>query len=58
MVDPDLGSRATELWHTLSRAAHHHAYELAPIGPELRAWHGEVLRLTTSLHPDARNRKP
>ncbi|SFN48876.1 hypothetical protein SAMN05216207_101548 [Pseudonocardia ammonioxydans] len=48
-VDPSLGARATELWHTLSRAAHHHAYELAPTGPELRAWHSEVLDVTQHL---------
>jgi hypothetical protein len=48
-VDPALGSRATELWHALSRAAHHHAYELAPTGPELRAWHTDVHLLTEDL---------
>lgn len=48
-VDADLGSRATELWHTLSRAAHHHAYELAPTGPELRSWHTDVTRLVSAL---------
>jgi hypothetical protein len=53
-VDADLGRRGTDLWHALSRAAHHHAYELAPTGPELRTWHGEVLTLTRALHPDAR----
>lgn len=41
-VDADLGRRGTELWHVLSRAAHHHAYELAPTAAELREWHGEV----------------
>ncbi|GAA4682371.1 hypothetical protein GCM10023215_15450 [Pseudonocardia yuanmonensis] len=48
-IDQDLGSRATELWHTLSRAAHHHAYELAPTGPELRSWHHDVHTLVTTL---------
>lgn len=48
-VDADLGRRANELWHTLSRAAHHHAYELAPTGAELRTWHGEVLMLARDL---------
>lgn len=37
-VDPDLGRRCAELWQTLSRAAHHHAYELAPTAVELRSW--------------------
>jgi hypothetical protein len=53
-VDADLGRRGTELWHALSRAAHHHAYELAPTGVELRTWHTEVLALTDALHPPAR----
>jgi hypothetical protein len=53
-VDTDLGHRATNLWHTLSRAAHHHAYELAPTGSELRSWHTEVLTLSQTLHSDAR----
>lgn len=49
IVDADLGRRGTELWHALSRAAHHHAYELAPTGAELRTWHSEVLDLTRDL---------
>ncbi|GAA1084384.1 hypothetical protein [Pseudonocardia alni] len=49
-VDDDLGHRATDLWHALSRAAHHHAYELAPTGAELRSWHTEVLGVTRALH--------
>ena len=48
-VDAELGHRTDELWHSLSRAAHHHAYELAPTGAELRTWHGEVLVLTHDL---------
>ncbi|MEQ3554643.1 hypothetical protein WIS52_29615 [Pseudonocardia nematodicida] len=40
--EPELGQRAEELWSRLSRAAHHHAYELAPTAAELRAWHGEA----------------
>lgn len=50
-VDSDLGFRATELWHTLSRAAHHHAYELAPTGTELRSWHSDVTELVVTLSP-------
>jgi hypothetical protein len=48
-IDPDLGRRATELWHTLSRAAHHHAYELSPTGAELRSWHEEVHSLADDM---------
>lgn len=48
-VDPALGRQATELWHTLSRAAHHHAYELAPTAAELRGWHTSTEQLTRDL---------
>lgn len=48
-VDPDLGRQATELWHALSRAAHHHAYELAPTAAELRSWHLAVRSLDDGL---------
>lgn len=48
-VDADLGFRATELWHALSRAAHHHAYELAPTGAELRRWHSEAAEVVVAL---------
>lgn len=39
----------SELWHTLSRAAHHHDYELAPTAAELRTWHNEASRLVGEL---------
>lgn len=48
-IDADLGHQATALWHTLSRAAHHHAYELAPTTAELRSWHTEVGAVVTAL---------
>jgi hypothetical protein len=49
-VDAELGRQGTELWHALSRAAHHHAYELAPTASELREWHSTVTRLVAHLH--------
>lgn len=48
-VDPVLGRQVTELWHALSRAAHHHAYELAPTAAELRGWHTGAHRLADEL---------
>ena len=48
-VDADLGRQATALWHQLSRAAHHHAYELAPTATELREWHSAITGLTSRL---------
>ena len=32
----DLGERAKRVWHGLSRAVHHHAYELQPSVAEVR----------------------
>jgi len=34
----DIAARATHAWSALSRACHHHPYELAPNPGELRAW--------------------
>lgn len=36
-------------WHVLSRACHHHAYELAPTIAELRSWHAAVLAIRAAL---------
>ncbi len=48
-VDARLGRRGTELWHVLSRAAHHHAYELAPTSAELRQWYSGVCEVAADL---------
>ena len=48
-VDADLGLRCTQLWHALSRAAHHHAYELSPTSAELRGWHRNVYEAAADL---------
>jgi len=32
------GTDVAAAWHGLSRACHHHAYELAPTAAELRSW--------------------
>lgn len=34
----DVARQAAAAWHGLSRACHHHAYELAPTAAELRGW--------------------
>ncbi len=41
-VDAELARDITALWYALSRAAHHHAYELPPVSIELRRWHSET----------------
>ncbi len=35
--DDDAAREAAYAWSALSRACHHHVYELAPTAPELRA---------------------
>lgn len=44
-----ISERARDSWTGLSRAAHHHAYELAPTAAELRSWHTTVSQLTNDL---------
>jgi hypothetical protein len=36
--DTELVARASHAWSALSRACHHHPYELAPTAAELRGW--------------------
>ena len=48
-ADPDTARHASQTWAALSRACHHHAYELAPTATELRAWLEEVDRVIASL---------
>ena len=43
--DADLAARAGHAWSALSRACHHHAYELAPTAAELRVWLSAVEEL-------------
>jgi len=43
--DADLAARAGHAWSALSRACHHHPYELAPTAAELRGWLGVVEEL-------------
>jgi hypothetical protein len=48
-VNADIGRRYHQLWSELSRAAHHHAYELTPTAGELRAWHREAVALAIAI---------
>jgi hypothetical protein len=45
----EVGRDAAAAWNALSRACHHHAYELAPTAAELRTWHTTVLGIRTAL---------
>lgn len=46
---PAVVSDAVEAWSALSRASHHHAYELAPTAQELRGWLAGVRHVRTVL---------
>ncbi|TYB91842.1 hypothetical protein FXF53_29290 [Micromonospora sp. WP24] len=52
----DTARRVAFAWATLSAAAHHHCYELAPTAAELRRLHTEVDALLTRLQPADRSR--
>jgi hypothetical protein len=48
VVGPRTAGRAANVWDALSRAGHHHAFELAPTAAELRRWHDEVAVVITA----------
>ena len=52
--DRDLTDGVRVAWHALSRACHHHQYELAPTAPELEMWIDKVERLIERLDAHAR----
>ena len=47
----DVAHRISFAWAALSRAAHHHCYDLPPTAAELRRLHHEVSQLLTQLVP-------
>lgn len=49
VVDADTAQRAAQLWSALSRAGHHHHYELEPSAGELRGWLDEARVLVGTL---------
>jgi hypothetical protein len=51
--DAELAARAGHAWSALSRACHHHAYELAPTAAELRGWFSVVGELIQKVGPSA-----
>jgi hypothetical protein len=60
--DVELASRVGHCWSALSRACHHHPYELAPTASELHDWFGVVEKLILKVrqseltHPAAPRR--
>jgi len=53
--DARLAARAGHAWSALSRACHHHPYELAPTSGELQSWFSVVSELARGigLSPEA-----
>ncbi|MGV9763593.1 hypothetical protein [Micromonospora tulbaghiae] len=49
-ADASTALLARTAWHGLSRAMHHHVYELAPTVAELEGWHRDVTRLLPRLY--------
>ena len=51
LADAPLAARAAHAWSALSRASHHHAYELAPTAVELEPWLAVVAELVRAPGP-------
>lgn len=49
LAGAEAASAARSAWHGLSRAMHHHTYELAPTVAEIRGWHEDVTVLLPHL---------
>ncbi len=52
--DPSIADDVRSAWTTLSRACHHHQYELAPTAAELATWIDQVNHLVSELRPSSR----
>lgn len=48
-LDVDLAGRIAWTWAALSRACHHHSYELAPTAAELQRWMNDVENLVRQV---------
>jgi hypothetical protein len=53
LKDDDLSAEVRHAWGTLSRACHHHPYELAPTSTELRRWIEAVGALVARVAAEA-----
>lgn len=53
LEDAELAARAGHAWSALSRACHHHPYELAPTAAELQGWFLVVGELIQRVGPSA-----
>lgn len=57
-VDTETQHRTAALWSVLSRAGHHHHYELAPTAAELRTWLAEGRAIAEALTSHAVRDRP
>jgi hypothetical protein len=53
LEDAKLAARTGHAWSALSRACHHHAYELGPTAGELRSWFSVVSELIQRVGPSS-----
>ena len=53
-----LAARTGHAWSALSRACHHHPYELAPTSPELKSWFSVVRELIRTVGPSSDSPPP
>ena len=53
LEDAKLAARTGHAWSALSRACHHHAYELGPTAGELRSWFSVVSELVQRVGPSS-----
>ena len=53
LEDAALAARAGHAWSALSRASHHHPYELAPTSAELESWLSAVGELAERVEGSA-----
>lgn len=51
---PDTAAAVAALWSALSRAAHHHDYDLAPAVADLRRWREQTATLSSVLSQTGR----
>ena len=51
--DEALAADVRAAWSSLSRACHHHHYELAPTAAELEGWIQQTEHLLAALEPDS-----
>lgn len=49
LANPRLAEEASQVWWLLTRACHHHPYELAPTYNELQNWQATVERVIEYL---------